>query len=62
MEPKFEKVVLNMGLGIDGNDSKIFKSISFFGYLITPDSDIFGEYFLIKLVLLFLFIYCFWMI
>ena len=26
MEPKFEKVVLNMGLGIDGNDSKIFKS------------------------------------
>jgi len=26
MAPKFEKVVLNMGLGIDGNDSKIFKS------------------------------------
>ena len=26
MTPKFEKVVLNMGLGIDGNDSKIFKS------------------------------------
>ena len=26
MAPKFDKVVLNMGLGIDGNDSKIFKS------------------------------------
>ena len=26
MAPEFEKVVLNMGLGIDGNDSKIFKS------------------------------------
>ena len=26
MAPKFEKVVLIMGLGIDGNDSKIFKS------------------------------------
>ena len=26
MAPKFKKVVLNMGLGIDGNDSKIFKS------------------------------------
>ena len=26
MAPKFEKVVLNMGLGIDGNDAKIFKS------------------------------------
>jgi len=26
MAPRFEKVVLNMGLGIDGNDSKIFKS------------------------------------
>ena len=26
MTPKFEKIVLNMGLGIDGNDSKIFKS------------------------------------
>jgi len=26
MAPRIEKVVLNMGLGIDGNDSKIFKS------------------------------------
>tara|TARA_Y100000590_G_scaffold431796_1_gene546927 strand:- start:127 stop:681 length:555 start_codon:yes stop_codon:yes gene_type:complete len=26
MSPKLEKVVLNMGLGIDGNDSKIIKS------------------------------------
>ena len=26
MAPKFEKVVLNMGLGIDANDSKILKS------------------------------------
>ena len=26
MGPKIEKVVLNMGLGLDGNDSKIFKS------------------------------------
>ena len=26
MVPKLEKVVLNMGLGIDGNDSKILKS------------------------------------
>ena len=26
MAPQFEKVVLNMGLGVDGNDSKIFKS------------------------------------
>ncbi len=26
MTPKFEKIVLNMGLGIDGNDSKILKS------------------------------------
>ena len=24
MAPQFEKVVLNMGLGVDGNDSKIF--------------------------------------
>ena len=27
MSPKIEKVVLNMGLGLDGNDSKIFKSL-----------------------------------
>ena len=26
MAPKFEKVVLNMGLGLDGNESKILKS------------------------------------
>ena len=26
MIPKIEKVVLNMGLGLDGNDSKILKS------------------------------------
>tara|TARA_B100000427_G_scaffold306981_1_gene294125 strand:- start:209 stop:685 length:477 start_codon:yes stop_codon:yes gene_type:complete len=26
MVPKIEKIVLNMGLGIDGNDSKIIKS------------------------------------
>ena len=26
MGPQLEKVVLNMGLGIDGNDSKIIKS------------------------------------
>ena len=26
MSPKIEKVVLNMGLGVDGNDSKILKS------------------------------------
>jgi len=26
MSPKLEKVVINMGLGLDGNDSKIFKS------------------------------------
>ena len=26
MGPKIEKIVLNMGLGIDGNDSKILKS------------------------------------
>ena len=26
MGPKIEKVILNMGLGLDGNDSKIFKS------------------------------------
>ena len=26
MGPKIEKIVLNMGLGLDGNDSKIFKS------------------------------------
>ena len=26
MSPKIEKVVLNMGLGLDGNDSKILKS------------------------------------
>ena len=26
MGPKIEKVVLNMGLGLDGNDSKILKS------------------------------------
>ena len=26
MTPKIEKIVLNMGLGLDGNDSKIFKS------------------------------------
>ena len=24
MGPKIEKIVLNMGLGLDGNDSKIF--------------------------------------
>ena len=28
MSPKFEKVVINMGLGIDGNDKKILKSYS----------------------------------
>ena len=27
MGPKIEKIVLNMGLGLDGNDSKIFKSL-----------------------------------
>ena len=26
MGPRIEKIVLNMGLGLDGNDSKIFKS------------------------------------
>ena len=26
MAPKIEKIVLNMGLGLDGNDSKIIKS------------------------------------
>ena len=26
MTPRIEKIVLNMGLGLDGNDSKIFKS------------------------------------
>ena len=26
MGPKIEKIVLNMGLGLDGNDSKILKS------------------------------------
>ena len=26
MSPKLEKVVINMGLGLDGNDSKIVKS------------------------------------
>ena len=26
MSPKLEKVVLNMGLGLDGNDAKIVKS------------------------------------
>ena len=26
MGPKIEKVVINMGLGLDGNDSKILKS------------------------------------
>ena len=28
MSPKFKKVVINMGLGIDGNDKKILKSYS----------------------------------
>ena len=27
MVPKIQKIVLNMGLGLDGNDSKIIKSI-----------------------------------
>ena len=27
MGPRIEKVVLNMGLGLDGNDSKIHKSV-----------------------------------
>ena len=26
MSPKIEKIVLNMGLGLDGNDAKILKS------------------------------------
>ena len=26
MGPKIQKIVLNMGLGLDGNDSKILKS------------------------------------
>ena len=26
MSPKFKKVVINMGLGTDGNDKKILKS------------------------------------
>ena len=28
MGPKLQKVILNMGLGLDGNDSKILKSCS----------------------------------
>ena len=28
MAPKIEKIVLNMGLGLDGNDSKILVDIS----------------------------------
>ena len=28
MVPKFEKIVINMGLGNDGNDKKILKSYS----------------------------------
>jgi len=28
MGPKLQKVILNMGLGLDGNDSKILKSSS----------------------------------
>ena len=28
MSPRFEKVVINMGLGIDGNDKKTLKSYS----------------------------------
>ena len=28
MSPRFEKVVINMGLGTDGNDKKILKSYS----------------------------------
>jgi large subunit ribosomal protein L5 len=28
MGPKIEKIVLNMGLGLDGNDSKIINSSS----------------------------------
>jgi large subunit ribosomal protein L5 len=28
MSPKFEKVIINMGLGTDGNDNKILKSYS----------------------------------
>ena len=27
MGPKIEKIVINMGLGLDGNDSKILKSL-----------------------------------
>ena len=26
MSPKIEKIILNMGLGLDGNDSKVLKS------------------------------------
>ena len=26
MSPKIEKIVINMGLGLDGNDQKIIKS------------------------------------
>ena len=28
MTPRIEKIVINMGLGLDGNDSKILKTIS----------------------------------
>ena len=32
MGPKIEKIVLNMGLGLDGNDSKVLKSCEAVSY------------------------------
>ena len=37
MVPEIQKIVLNMGLGLDGNDSKIIKDV------ISFSSEIFGS-------------------
>ena len=34
MSPRLVKIVLNMGLGVDGNDNKILKTCKFFAIVL----------------------------
>ena len=40
MSPKFEKIVINMGLGLDGNDQKVFKAFSEYIAMITGQKPV----------------------
>ena len=43
MGPKIEKIVINMGLGLDGNDSKILKSCENDLSLLTGQKPVFNK-------------------